>query len=104
MEFIEMKSGLFFSATASLMLLGSTAVFAQSYAAPGAITLKPGQIQSADPSPQASVYASQPDVGIVSLKPGETVNTAASQDFGSVQAGATNTQEGVITLKPGQAG
>jgi hypothetical protein len=104
MELFEMKSGLFLSATASLMLLGSTAVFAQSYAAPGAVTMKPGQIQSVDPSSQASAYAAQPDVGIVSLKPGETVNTASSQDLGSVQAGATSLDSGYQMLKPGQAG
>ena len=99
-----MKSGIFLSTTASLMMLGSTAVFAQSYSAPGAVTMKPGQIQSVDPSSQAPGYASQPDVGIVSLKPGETVDTASSQDLGSVQAGATSPDQGVITLKPGQAG
>ncbi len=99
-----MKSGLFLSATASLMMLGSTAVFAQSYAAPGAVTMKPGQIQSAEQSAQASSYSSQPGVGIVSLKPGETVNTASSQDLGSVQAGATSLGNGYQTLKPGQAG
>jgi hypothetical protein len=98
MELFEMKSGLFLSATASLMLL------AQSYAAPGAVTMKPGQIQSVDPSSQASAYAAQPDVGIVSLKPGETVNTASSQDLGSVQAGATSLDSGYQMLKPGQAG
>ena len=99
-----MKSGLFLSATASLMMLGSTAVFAQSYAAPGAVTMKPGQIQSVDPSSQAAGYGAQSDVGIVNLKPGETVNTAASQDLGSVQGGAYTPDQGVITLKPGQAG
>lgn len=99
-----MKSGLFLSATASLMMLGSTAVFAQSYAAPGAVTMKPGQIQSSDQSSQGSAFATQPGVGIVNLKPGETVNTAASQDLGSVQGGATSPDQGVITLKPGQAG
>ncbi len=80
-----MKSGLFLSATASLMMLGSTAVFAQSYAAPGAVTMKPGQIQSAEQSAQASSYSSQPDLG-------------------SVQAGATSLGNGYQTLKPGQAG
>ncbi len=99
-----MKSGLFLSTTASLMMLGSTAVFAQSYAAPGAVTMKPGQIQSVDPSSQAAGYAGQSGVGIVNLKPGETVNTASAQDLGSIQAGATGGDVGVITLKPGQAG
>ena len=99
-----MKSGILLSATASLMMLGSTAVFAQSYAAPGAVTMKPGQIQSVEPSSQSSAYASQPGVGIVSLKPGETVNTATSQDLGSVQAGATSVDSGFQPLKPGQAG
>jgi hypothetical protein len=91
------------------MLLGSTAVFAQSYAnpsyaAPGAITMKPGQIQSVDPSSPQPGYTTQPDVGIVSLKPGETVGTASAQDLGSVQAGATSLDSGFQTLKPGQAG
>jgi hypothetical protein len=105
MEFIDMKSGLFLSATASLMMLGSTAVFAQSYAAPGAITMKPGQIQSVDPSSsQGPSYVTQPGVGIVTLKPGETVNTASSQDLGATQAGATGPAGGFVTLKPGQAG
>ncbi len=99
-----MKSGLFLSATASLMMLGSTAVFAQSYAAPGAVTMKPGQIQSVDPSSQAPGYAARSDVGIVSLKPGETVNTASSQDLGSVQGGATSFDNSFAPLKPGQAG
>jgi hypothetical protein len=104
MEFFEMKSGLFLSATASLMMLGSTAVFAQSYAPPGAVTMKPGQIQSVDPSSQAPSYTARSDVGIVSLKPGETVNTASSQDLGSVQGGATSIDNGFAPLKPGQAG
>jgi hypothetical protein len=101
-----MKSGLFLSATASLMMLGSTAVFAQSYAAPGAITLKPGQVQTVDPSSQAYGYAPPARTGIISLKPGQTVNTAAStpQDWGSVQGGATAVDPGFVTLKPGQAG
>jgi hypothetical protein len=96
-----MKSGLLLSATASLMMLGSTAVFAQSYgspayAAPGAITLKPGQVQSVEPSSQPYGYA----------PPGQTVNTAAStpQDWGSIQGGATAVDPGFVTLKPGQAG
>jgi hypothetical protein len=103
-----MKSGIFLSATASLMMLGSTAVFAQSYspayAAPGAVTMKPGQIQSVDPSSPEPGVTSRSDVGIISLKPGETVNTASSQDLGSVQAGATSVGTGFVTLKPGQAG
>ncbi len=99
-----MKSGLLLSATASLMMLGSTAVFAQSYAAPGAVTLKPGQIESAAPASQTPGYATQPDVGIVNLKPGETASTASPQDWGSVQAGATSVNPGFVTLKPGQAG
>jgi hypothetical protein len=100
-----MKSGLFLSAAASLMVLGSTAVFAQAYAPPGAVTMKPGQIQSVDPSSQASGYTSQPGVGIVSLKPGETVYTAAPQDLGATQAGAVSVAPGgLVTLKPGQAG
>jgi hypothetical protein len=104
MEFIQMKSSLFLSATASLMMLGSSAVFAQSYAAPGAVTMKPGQIQSVDPSSQAPGYGAQSGVGIVNLKPGETINTASAQDFGSTQAGATSPDQGLVTLKPGQAG
>jgi hypothetical protein len=104
-----MKSGLLLSATASLMMLGSTAVFAQSYgspayAAPGAITLKPGQVQTVDPSSQPGAYAAPSDVGIVSLKPGETVSTASQQDLGSVQGGATSVDPGFYPLKPGQAG
>jgi hypothetical protein len=106
-----MKSGLLLSATASLMMLGSTAVFAQSYgspayAAPGAITLKPGQVQSVEPSSQPYGYAPPADTGIISLKPGQTVNTAAStpQDWGSIQGGATAVDPGFVTLKPGQAG
>ncbi len=103
-----MKSGLLLSATASLMLLGSTAVFAQSYgspayAAPGAITLKPGQVQAVDPS-SATAYAAPSPVGIVSLKPGETVKTTVPQDWGSVQGGATAVDPAFVTLKPGQAG
>jgi hypothetical protein len=104
MEFLEMKSGLLLSATASLMMMGSTAVFAQSYAAPGAITLKPGQVQSVDASSQAPGYSTQTDVGVVGLKPGQTMNTASSQDLGSVQAGATSFYSGFNPLKPGQAG
>jgi len=109
MEYFEMKSALFLSATASLMMLGSTAVFAQSYAnpayaAPGAVTMKPGQIQSVDPSSPEPGYTMQSAVGIVSLKPGETVNTASSQDLGSVKAGATSLDSGFQPLKPGQAG
>ena len=103
-----MKSGLFLSATASLMMLSSTAVFAQgyspAYAAPGAVTMKPGQIQSPAAAAQEPGYTAQSDVGIVSLKPGETVNTASSQDLGSVKAGATSPAGGFVTLKPGQAG
>ena len=104
MEYFEMKSGLFLSATASLMMLSSTVVFAQSYAAPGAVTMKPGQIESPVSAAQAPGNFQQNGVGVVSLKPGETVNTASSQDFGSVQAGATGVDQGPITLKPGQAG
>ncbi|MCB8876126.1 hypothetical protein [Acidisoma silvae] len=96
-----MKSGLLFSATASLMLLGSTAVFAQQYAAPDAVTLKPGQ--AASPVAAAPVAAPQANVSIISLKPGETVNTASAQDFGATavhheQAGSFQ------LLAPGQAG
>jgi hypothetical protein len=98
-----MKSGLFLSATASLMMLGSTAVFAQSYAAPGAITLKPGQAQMVDPSSQPA-YNPPSDVGVITLKPGETMSTASAQDLGSVQGGATAVDPGFVTLKPGQAG
>ncbi len=100
-----MKSVILLSATASLMLLGSTAVFAQAYAPPGAITLKPGQIQSVDPSSQRPASSAPSAIGIVTLKPGETVNTAGAQDFGSVQAATTTQAAGaVITLKPGQPG
>jgi hypothetical protein len=94
-----MKSGILLSTTASLMMLGSTAVFAQSYSAPNA---NPAQTSAS--SSQAS-FAQQPGVGIVSLKPGETFSTASQQDYGSVQAGATVTAPGsFVTLKPGQAG
>ncbi|MCB8879493.1 hypothetical protein ACELLULO517_04555 [Acidisoma cellulosilytica] len=95
-----MKSGLFLSATASLMLLGSTAVFAQQYAAPNAISLTPGQaptpVAAAAPAPTANV-------GIVFLKPGETVNTASAQDLG---AGSTHQERAGAfqLLEPGQAG
>ena len=100
-----MKSGFLLSATASLMVLGSTAVFAQSYAAPDAVTMKPGQIQSPDDATQASAYTLPSGVGIVTLKPGQTVYTASQQDYGSVQAGATPVAPGSFTLlKPGQAG
>ncbi len=98
-----MKTGLFLSATASLMLLGSTAVFAQQYAAPNAITLTPGQA----PSP---VAAQQPatdnsGVGVLFLKPGETVNTASASDLGAVAAGATQLPAGSFRLlEPGQTG
>jgi hypothetical protein len=97
-----MKSGLFLSATASLMVLGSTAVFAQSYAAPDAITLKPGQSSSPVATATATDY---PSVGIVTLKPGQTVNTASAQDLGSTSAGATQVPAGSFQpLQPGQAG
>jgi hypothetical protein len=88
------------------MMLGSTAVFAQSYAAPGAITMKPGQVQSVDPSSQAYGYAPPADAGIITLKPGQTVQTAARtpQDWGSIQGGATAVDPGFYPLKPGQAG
>lgn len=99
-----MKTGIFLSATASLMLLGSTAVFAQQYAAPNAITLNPGQAPSPVSETAAPAAVSQP-VGIITLKPGETVNTAGNQDFGSVQAGATQVPAGSFQLlKPGEAG
>jgi hypothetical protein len=81
-----MKTGLFLSAASGLMLLGSTAVFAQSAAPADAITLKPGQTEQ---SANAPSYAPSSDTGLVSLKPGETVNTANAADFGSVTAGAT---------------
>jgi len=99
-----MKTGIFLSATASLMLLGSTAVFAQQYAAPNAITLKPGQAASPVAETAAPAAVQQP-VGLVTLKPGETVATAGAQDFGSTQAGATEVPAGSFQLlKPGQAG
>ena len=99
-----MKTGLFLSATVSLMLLGSTAVFAQQYAAPNAITLTPGQA----PSPVAAQQPAATDnagVGILFLKPGETVNTASDSDLGAVAAGATEVPAGSFRLlEPGQAG
>jgi hypothetical protein len=100
MEFVAMKSGLFLSATASLMLLGSTAVFAQQYAAPGAVTLTPGQaaapVAAAAPAPQSNV-------GVVFLKPGQTMNTASAQDLAA--APAHHEQAGSFQLlEPGQAG
>lgn len=95
-----MKSGLFLSATASLMLLGSTAVFAQQYAAPNAVTLTPGQAAS---PVAAAPLAPEVNVGIVSLKPGETVNTAGTQDLAAVPA--RHEQAGSFQLlQPGQAG
>jgi hypothetical protein len=97
---VAMKSGLFLTATASLMLLGSTAVFAQQYAAPDAITLKPGQAASPAAAPTDVRY---PNVSIISLKPGETVNTAGTQDLGA--ASGHHEQAGSFqTLQPGQAG
>ena len=96
-----MKSGLFLSATASLMLLGSSAVFAQQYAAPNAVTLTPGQAAApvADPAP----VAPQAHVGVVFLKPGETVNTAGTQDMAATPA--HHEQAGSFQLlQPGQAG
>jgi hypothetical protein len=98
---VTMKSGLLFSATASLMLLGSTAVFAQQYAAPNAITLTPGQAASpvaAAPAPQANAATR-----VIFLKPGQTVDTASTQDLGAgpvhhEQAGSFQ------LLQPGQAG
>jgi hypothetical protein len=99
-----MKTGIFLSATASLMLLSSTAVFAQQYAAPNAITLKPGQAASPVTETTTQVAVPQP-VGLVTLKPGETVATAGNQDFGSVKAGATQEPAGSFQLlEPGQAG
>ena len=98
-----MKSGLFLSATASLMMLGSTAVFAQQYAAPNAVTLTPGQAAApVAAAPAAPVTRTSP-VSIISLKPGETVNTAGAQDYAATsthqeQAGSFQ------LLQPGQAG
>ena len=46
----------------------------------------------------------QSGVGIVTLKPGQTVATSTPEDYGSVQAGATSVNPGIVTLKPGQAG
>jgi len=98
-----MKTNLLLSATTGLMLLGSTAVFAQGYAAPNAITLKPGQ-SSSPVVTETAAPVSQP-VGIVTLKPGETVQTAGAQDFGAVKAGATQERAGSFQLlEPGQAG
>lgn len=99
-----MKTNLLLSATTGLMLLGSTAVFAQGYAAPNAITLKPGQ--SSSPVAETTGTPVPPSgVGIVTLKPGETVQTAGNQDFGAVKAGATQVRAGSFQLlKPGQAG
>jgi hypothetical protein len=103
-----MKPTLFVSLTASLLFLGSTAVFAQQYAATDAVTLKPGEAMS--PAAVSSAAAPRaatvdPNVGIVFLKPGETVNTASPQDLGAVSAGATRVPGGSFQLvKPGQAG
>jgi hypothetical protein len=95
-----MKSGLFLSATASLMLLGSTAVFAQQYAAPDAVTLKPGQAATPVAAPAPAPNA---NVGIVFLKPGQTVDTAGTQDFGAKSV--HHEQPGSFQLlEPGQAG
>lgn len=96
-----MKTNLLLSATTGLMLLGSTAVFAQGYADPNAILLKPGQA-AAPVAAQAPAPVNQ-SVGIVTLKPGETVATAGNQDFGATQAGATQQPAGSFQLlEPGQ--
>lgn len=98
-----MKTGIFLSAAASLMLLGSTGAFAQQYAAPDAILLKPGQA----PAPVASTAPAAPvqqHVGVVTLKPGETLATAGNQDLGSTHAGATQVPAGSFQLlEPGQS-
>lgn len=100
-----MKTGIFLSATASLMLLGSTAVFAQPYAAPGAITLKPGQAPAPIASTEAPATVAQQPVGLVTLKPGETAVTASAQDVTSAEAGIAQVPAGSFQpLKPGQAG
>ncbi len=84
-----MKSRLFLTATAGFMLLGTSLVFAQSYSDQGTTTLRPGQAPTVVPSDQAPSYTTTPDVGIVTLKPGQTDSTSLPQDYGSVQAGAT---------------
>jgi len=77
------------SAFSGLMLLGSAAAFAQSTSATSSVLLKPGQTQQ-----QADVptFTTSNDVGIVTMKPGETVNTVSAAGLGSVQAGATAVQ------------
>lgn len=94
-----MKSGLFLSATASLMLLGSTAVFAQQYAAPNAITLLPGQVPSQPTVAPTPAVPAQ----IISLRPGETVNTAGTQDY-AVAPTHHEAAGSFQLLEPGQAG
>jgi hypothetical protein len=81
---ISMK--ILLSAASGLMLLASTAAFAQSSSATTSVLLKPGQTEQ-----QANVPAFTPsnDVGIVTMKPGETVNTVSASGLGSVAAGAT---------------
>lgn len=94
-----MNSGLFLSTAASILMLGSATVFAQSYASPTTET------PSVDTSWHAPGYAAMPNVGIINMKPGETVSTAMPQDFGSVQTDATEVPAGSFQpLKPGQAG
>ncbi|GAB0116070.1 hypothetical protein [Acidisoma sp. 7E03] len=96
-----MKTNLFLSATTGLMLLGSTAVFAQGYADPNAVLLKPGQ--AAAPVATETAAPANQAVGIITLKPGETVATAGNQDLGAIQAGATQQPAGSFQLlEPGQ--
>lgn len=86
---------------AAILVTMAPAVFAQDYAAPGAILLKPGQAPSPIP---ATVHALVPNtnVTIIALKPGETSSTATTQDYALTtsqyeQAGSFQ------LLKPGEA-
>lgn len=100
-----MKTGIFLSTTASLLLLGSTAVFAQTYAAPEAIQLKPGQTYA--PAAATLPPAGQPVAAaqIVNLKPGQTAQTATPQDYAASQTASVQTPAGSFQLlKPGEAG
>ena len=99
-----MRSSILLSATASLMMLGSAATFAQTYSSAGAPVTKPGHAQLVDPSSEKGGYSAQSGVGIINLKPGETVNTAGAQDYGSVPAGALNAGSGFVTSKSSPQG
>jgi hypothetical protein len=85
------------SAASAIAIMGSTAAFAQSATNPelagigDVIMLKPGQTLDYGTSSVAPVTAarSNSDVGIVTMKPGETVHNASRASLGSVSAGAT---------------